>query len=562
MGMGATNTLERMAASVGQLNAVEPSFVSSMDVPNAGVLFALPALLVSGLLRHAEEYFQLPRGYYRIDSIFLLLGFMALSRIRKVEDLRYCPPGEWGKILGLDRIPEVKTLREKIGLLSNNDKPSQWASTLSSEWMESDPENAAILYIDGHVRVYSGEQTTLPKHYVARQKLCLRATVDYWVNAMDGQPFFLINKEVDPGLLKVLEDEIVPRLEGMVPNQPSQERQASDPHLHRFTLIFDREGYSPDFFLRMRDKRIACLTYHKYPGEKWSEEEFASHKVKLASGNEVEMKMAERGTFMGKKVWVREIRKQTKSGHQTAILSTDYRSDLTVVSAAMFARWSQENFLKYMRQHYNIDRLIDYSIEEIPETTVLVNPQYRSLDTDVRKQVSILNRCRAKFCAIALTGEIEPKKVEEYQQKKGELQEEISHLEREVDKLKQERKATKKHITIAELPEDERFSRLSTKSKYLIDTIKMIAYRAETAMSNLLRERMSHPDEARSLLRAIYNAEGDILPDQEAGTLTIRLHPLANHMSSESIRYLCEELNSTETVFPGTNLRLVYELVS
>ena len=256
-----------------------------------------------------------------------------------------------------------------------------------------------------------GGQTKLPKHYVARQKLCLRATVDYWVNAMDGQPFFLINKEVDPGLLKVLEDEIVPRLEGMVPNQPSQERQASDPLLHRFTLIFDREGYSPEIFLRMRDKHIACLTYHKYPGDKWPEEEFVSHQVKLASGNEVEMKIAERGTFMGKKVWVREIRKQTKSGHQTAILSTDYRSDLTVVSAAMFARWSQENFLKYMRQHYNIDRLIDYSIEEIPETTVVVNPKYRSLDTDVRRKAGILNRCRAKFCAIALTGEIEPKPV-------------------------------------------------------------------------------------------------------------------------------------------------------
>src|SRR3990170_4339392 len=128
MGMGATNTLERMAASVGQLNAVEPSFVASLDVPNAGVLFALPALLVSGLLRHAGKYFQLPQGYYRLDSIFLLLGFMALSRIKKVEDLRYCPPGEWGKMLGLDRIPEVKTLREKIGLLSNNDKPSEWAS--------------------------------------------------------------------------------------------------------------------------------------------------------------------------------------------------------------------------------------------------------------------------------------------------------------------------------------------------------------------------------------------------------------------------------------------------
>lgn len=124
MGMGATNTLERMAASVGQLNAVEPSFVACMDVPNAGVLCALPALLVSGLLSHAEKRFQLPRGYYRLDSIFLLLAFMALSRIKKVEDLRYCPPGEWGKMLGLDRIPEVKTLREKTCPREDGDCPS------------------------------------------------------------------------------------------------------------------------------------------------------------------------------------------------------------------------------------------------------------------------------------------------------------------------------------------------------------------------------------------------------------------------------------------------------
>ena len=189
----------------------------------------------------------------------------------------------------------------KIGFLSNNDKPSEWASALSSEWMESDPDNAAILYIDGHVRVYSGDQTKLPKHYVARQKLCLRATVDYWVNAMDGQPFFLINKEVDPGLLKVLEDEIVPRLEGMVPNQPSQEQQASDSLLHRFTLIFDREGYSPEFFLRMRAERIACLTYHKYPAEKWPEEEFVSHQVKLASGNRGGDEDSRAGHLYGKK---------------------------------------------------------------------------------------------------------------------------------------------------------------------------------------------------------------------------------------------------------------------
>jgi hypothetical protein len=562
MGMGATNTFERIAASLGEVNGVKPTFTASSDVPNGGVLFALPALLVSGLLSNAQKYFQLPRGYYRLDSIFLLLAFMALARIKTVEKLRYCPPGEWGKLLGLDRIPEAKTLREKLGILSTDNHPCQWAAELSAQWMHSEPDSSAVLYIDGHVRVYSGSQTKLPRHYVARQKLCLRATTDYWVNAVDGQPFFLINKEVDPGLIKVMQEDIIPRLQREVPNQPTDKQMESDKLLHRFTVIFDREGYSPEFFLRMKQKRIACVTYHKYPGENWPEQEFISHQIKLSSGNNIEMKLAERGTFVGKKLWVREIRKLTESGHQTSVLSTDYRSDLKVVAAAMFSRWSQENFLKYMRLHYNLDRLIDYATEDIPETTRVINPQYRLINSEIKKKTGKLTYREAKFGAMIFNEDIEPKKVQAYQQKKGQLQEEISHLQIQLLQLKEKRKAIPKHITFSELPEEQRFRRLSTQSKYLIDTIKMIAYRAETAMASILRETMSHPDEARSLLRSIYSNEADIIPDEKASTLTIRLHQLANHCSSESIRYLCNELNATDTIFPGTNLRLIYELVS
>jgi prepilin-type processing-associated H-X9-DG protein len=192
---------------------------------------------------------------------------MALARIKSVEKLRYCSPGEWGKLVGLDRIPEAKTLREKIGILSRQGEPYQWAGELGREWMEMEPEATGVLYVDGHVRVYNGHQTELPRHYVSRQKLCLRATTDYWVNAMDGQPFFVINKEIDPGLPQVLEDEIVPRLEAEIPAQPARFELPRSPH--RFTLVFDREGYSPGFMKRMRDKRIACQTYHKYPGEDW-----------------------------------------------------------------------------------------------------------------------------------------------------------------------------------------------------------------------------------------------------------------------------------------------------
>ena len=161
-----------------------------------------------------------------------------------------------------------------------------------------------------------------------------------------------------------------------------------------------------------------------------------------------------------------------------------------------------------------------------------------------------------------LNEEIAPKKVEQYLFKKAELQEEIANLQAELERLKAKRKAINRHITVSQLTEDQRFSSLSTQTKHLIDTIKMIAYRAETSMVHILREHMSRDDDARSLMRAIYNADADLLPDEETATLTVRLHHLANHRDDETLRHLCAELNETETLFPGTNLRLVYDLVS
>ncbi|MCP4208132.1 MAG: hypothetical protein GY767_13925, partial [Shimia sp.] len=425
--------LDRVAASMGDLTAVEPIFQAVSDVPNGGVLFTLPALLAVGLLHQAHKYFQLPKGYYGLESLFLMLAFLALARLPSLEQLRYCAPGEWGKLLGLDRIPEVRTLRKKLALLSNQQQANAWSAELCAHWMGEDPDKAAVLYVDGHVRVYYGHQTQLPRHYVARQKLCLRATTDYWVNAMDGQPFFLINQAVDPGLLQVLEHEIVPRLEKEIPNQPTPAQLAADAKLHRFILVFDREGYSPAFLRTLKKKRIACLTYHKYPGADWPQEEFFPCQVSLASGACVEMRLAERGTFLGGKVWVREIRKLTESGHQTSVLSSDYRSNLELVAAAMFARWSQENFFRYMREHYGLDRLLDYATEEIPDTTKVVNPEYRRLDGQVRSLRGHLTRKLAAFSAMGLKGEIEPKKVAAFEQKKAQLQEQIEGLTKALD---------------------------------------------------------------------------------------------------------------------------------
>ncbi len=555
--MGAADVEGRLAASIGELNAVPPQFTAALDVPNAGVLCALPALLAVGLLEGVERHLALPKGYYGLDTVLMLLAFMALARVKSIESLRYCAPGEWGKLLGLDRIPEVRTLRAKIQLLAHEDRPAQWSAALCERWMAAAPEHSGVLYIDGHVRVYNGHQTPLPRHYVARQRLCLRATTDYWVNAMDGQPFFVVNQVVDPGLIQVIEQQIVPRLDQRLPAQAVPERLEVDPLRHRFTLVFDREGYSPAFLQRMKSQRIACLTYHKFPGEPWPPTEFVPTAVRLLSGEVVTLQLAERGTCLSNGLWVRELRKCSERGQQTAILCTDYRGEAAPLAAAMFARWSQENFFKYAREHYSLDRLVDYRTEAISEPLRVVNPDYRHLDGQVRSLTAKLTRRLAKFAAMSLEESIEPEHIEPFVRRKAKLHEDIEALQRELDTLKAKRKQTPHHVTVDELPEEARFRQLSTQSKHLIDTIKMIAYRAETAMANSLREHLKRPDEARRLICALYTSEADLLPDPEAGTLTVRLHHSANAATDLVIEKLCEELNATETLFPRTKLRLV-----
>lgn len=564
MGYATTRSLERVAAAMGELESAPIAFQASSDVAGGGVLLAVPALLAQGLLRHRPASYQLPKGFYGLDSIFLLLALMALARIGSLEQLRYQAPGEWGKILGLDRIPEVRTLREKIERLCRDaGRAREWNALLAQEWMAHQDSAEMYFYCDGHVRVYHGEQTALPRHYVARERLCLRATVDYWVNALDGQPFLYVNKEVDPGLIATLRAEVIPWLERSAPKTAAlEQRLQQDAHATWFTVVFDREGYSPELFAQLLEKRIAILTYHKFPQGDWPVEEFAVQRVQLPSGQTVTMQLAERGTQLSNKLWVREIRKLTDNGHQTAILSTNFQTPMGPLAVSLFARWCQENFFRYMRKHYDLDQLVEYGTELIPATVQVVNPQWRQLDSQIRSKAGQRSRRHAEFGALALAEDLSEAAVQDYEQRKGQLQEAIQQMEVEIENLKQLRKQTAHHISVQSLPEEERFTRLRTERKHFIDTIKMIAYRAECSLVSVLREHLARSDDARTLVRQIFATEADLLPDLKAQSLTVRLHHLTQSAHDQVLEKLCSAVNETQTVFPGTDLTLFFKVGS
>lgn len=567
MGVATTNPELRLLAAVGEVEEAPSHFQACDDVGFGGVLLALPALLSCGLLKYAPRFFTLPPGYYGLRHIFTMLAFMAMCRIKSIEKLASTAPGEWGKLLGLDRCPATRTMRAKIKLLSAGEVEG-WASILGEDWMKEGPGNAGILYIDGHTRVYHGSQTKLPLHYVARQRLCMRATSDYWVNGFDGLPFFKVNCAADPGMIHVIENEIVPRLEKQVPGQPSARELRANPYLSRFRLVFDREGYSPAFFRRMNEKRIAVQTYRKYAKDEWEPAEFAPHAVRLTSGETAEMQLAERGTLIGGKsdarIWVREIRKLTGSGRQIAIASTEWEASPAEIAGPQFGRWYQENFFKYAREHFNLDRLIDYQTEEVDDTIRVVNPRWRELDSEIRKRAARLGRKKRELGRLVLKEQPTAREIERHIEKAAALGEQIERETGETEKLKAERKQVGKHIQIKDLPEEERFQKLAHRSKHFIDILRIIAYRAETAMADIVRGPLGehHRDEARAFIQKICTTEANLRPDPQAGTLNVEIHALATPKDNRILQMLCEEINSTQTLYTGTDLRLAFSLVS
>jgi len=570
MGKSCSNELERVLAS--KIGCCATTLFSNhLDLSHGGLLLAVPALLACGLLRYISR-FERVTGYYTATHVFISLIFLILLRINKLERSGSIPSGELGRCMGLDRIPEVKTLRSRIADFCKTTDVKEWASQLSGDWMKVDDRLEGVLYIDGHVNLYYGYQVEMPKRYVSSMRLCMSGSTDYWVNNQMGQPFFVVPKTINDGLIKTLTDDIIPRLLGDVPNQPSEAALAADEKLHRFMIVFDREGYSVDFFEELARQRIAFCTYRKNVDEDWDDSEFSDYEIVTESGEHETVRLAEKETVLcgqkekgkpAKKVTVREIRKKSASGHQTSIVTSNYKLTIAQIAILMFTRWCQEIFFKYMVESFDIGSITSYLKTSIPVTTLVINPEYKELDRKHKKVLSRLNASKLKFAQISLQNkEMTEKEMERFTKKKTDKMMEIEYLEKEKMELIQKKKNIPKKIPFGDLDDNQKFDTSVNERKFFLDTLKVIAYRSETAMCNIIKKQMANPEQARALMKKLYSADADIETDNVNNALIVKIHN-TNHWTEDNIlQNLCDNLNHTQTVFPDTNLTLKFKLVT
>ena len=536
---------DRLLARLGLLEDAPPLFGSADAVARAGVLLALPVLIASGVFECAQKiYDSLGPAFYGLRTSLLTLLLMALWRIKRPEGLKEYSPQDLGRVLGLDRAPEVKTLRRKLARLAAAGRAAQFGQALAQQRVALRGAALGFLYTDGHVRVYHG-QYTLPKAHVARMRLSLPATSDYWVNDSAGDPLFVVTADANAGLVKMLPG-ILAQVRALVGQR-------------RLTVVFDRGGYSPKLFQQILAANFDLLTYRKGRYARIPRKRFHPRRTRRG-GRTLTYVLADQEVRLLKgKLRLRQVTRLMDNGHQTPILTS--RRDLSAAQVAyrMFDRWRQENCFKYLREEYALDALVEYATVPDDPTREVPNPAWAALDAQLRQAQAHFDRLQAEYGLEAFTNsEQQRSTMRGFKIAHGKLGQRICEVWQRIVQLEKRRAALPRRVPVQALSE-ELVVKLAPERKHLTNLIKMVAYQAE---SDLLRLVAPHyrraAQEGRTLLQAALASAADLEVTQTQ--LRVTMASQSSPHRSRAVAALCNELNQTKTVFPGSRLRLHYAI--
>ena len=554
-------TTERVAARFGDLVEAPVVITQGAQLPLAGLLLALPALEMTGLVKVATETFPpMRKGFYGLRVVLLMGVFLALLREPRAEAATRIRPADLGRVLGLDRAPEVKTLRRKLSELAACGRGALLQAALGRHHASVRPDAMGFLYLDGHVRVYTGTRE-LPKTHIARMRIAGPATEETWVADADGDPVMVITAAPSQSLAAELA-RLLPDLRALI----GPDRTC--------TVVFDRGGYSPAVFTEIIAAGFDVLTYFKGSWARSANEAFTTVDYQSPDGTAHTYDLAERlidlpvparpatggqGAKPASTLRLRLIVRRSPGGHQTPILTN--RTDLTVAQVAhrMAARWRQENYFKYAREHFALDALDSYADQPDDPTRMVPNPAKARAGDQV-------SAARAQLGAAhgGIADAINDAGIRARQPGSGgkatvdpAAGQALTGATSDLAAAKAASRETPSHLPLGQVRPSSRL--LETERKLLTHAIRMSAYNTESALARLLRPQYARgDDEARALLREAFTLSGDL---QITGdTLHVRLDPASAPRRSNALAALCTELTDTATRYPGTDLTLAYSI--
>ena len=553
-------TGERVLAWAGLLQQADPVFAPAARVPLAGLFLALPGLAASGLLGCARQvYHSLPPGFYGLDSMLAEGVLRCLVGEPRAEGATRVDVFDLGRVLGLDRAPEVKTIRRKISQLAAQGKAGQLLAAMATHHLATHQHQVeaagVVLYVDGHVRAYQGTRKIAQTH-VARLKFPAPATVETWISDSRGDPVLVVMAEPAASLAGELR-RLLPMLREAVGDQ------------RRVLVGFDRGGWSPALFAHMHTAGFDTMTWRKQPapdidGSLFGEVSFTDESGRVhtwqAADTRVDLPVDDHGGVFGMRQVTRLF--DTKTGTRQAHLVTT-RDDLPVgeVLFRMGSRWRQENYFRYARMHLALDSHDNYSVTADDPGRLVPNPAKKATLGSVNNTRARLERVKAATDKLLLDWHTPPpgQPVRLTNADYNQITANLRDAEQALDKAQHIHTGTPSRLPLAQVNPGQQI--LDVETKLVTHAIRIAAFNTITALARDLRVHTSYAranDEAHTLISQALKQSGDIIPDHD--TLTIRLDPLHTRRATTAISQLCQHLTGTQTRYPGTNLTLRYEI--
>ncbi len=541
----ANRVWDRLLACFGLLDDAAPVFGNGQAVPGAAVLCALPVLVANGVFRIAHKvYGEIGPAFYGLRTTLLTLLLMALWRIKRPEALKEYDPQTLGRVLGLDRAPEMKTVRRKLTRLASYHKAEQLGAELARLRVDERGQLLGFLYVDGHVRVYHGKRT-IPKAHVARLRLSMPATTDYWVNDQAGDPLFVITAAANAGLVKML-SEVLNEVRKLVGDR-------------RVTVVFDRGGWSPKLFQKLLEANFDLLTYRKGKSRRIAAHRFVVRRAEI-DGRTVEYRLHDQAVrFLKGKLRLRQVVRLADDGHQTQVITSRWNLTDVEVAYRMFERWRQENFFKYLREEFLLDALADYQVEPDDPTRTVPNPERRALDKDIRSARAEVAKLEQAYGVAAVDNpEGRRPTMRGFKIAHGQLGKQLRAARERLREFLTRRRGLPPRVEVGDLSEGA-VVKLATERKHLTNLIKMVAYQTESDLLAFLRPHYARSDdEGRTLLHELFHATADI--EVTDGELRVTICPLSSPHRTLAVQALCETLTETATVFPGSRLTMRFAI--
>ena len=528
---------ERALARWGLLGeGAGPAFTPGARYPLAGLLLALPALEATGLLEAARQvYGRLKDGYYGLAATLLTLVFLALAGEPRAEGATRVPPGALGRVLGLDRAPEVKTIRRKLGELAAAGQAADLIMALARRHAAARPHALGFLHVDGHARVYYGTRD-VQKTHIARLKFPAPATVETWVTSQDGEPVFMVAAEPS--------DSLAGELRRLLP----QLRQVAGEG-RRVTVCFDRGGWSP------------ALPADTFTTITCADDRGREHACDLAD-TAVTLTISD-GPRKGQTVSLRQVTRRVpaRGGGTRQIHALTSRTDLAAgeVCWRLTSRWREENYFRYARTHFALDALDSHAATPDDPARLVPNPAKKTAAAPVRRAEILAAAAEAQRDAslAALRNPAPGQPVTITNQMINTLDAPVEAAQAGLQAAQDAAAAVPARIRPGEIAPD--MARLEAEVKQITHAIRMAAYNAETALARALDGRYARAgDEACALIREALTGSGDIIPGH--GELLIRLDPLTAPRRTQALAALCDQLTQAHARYPGTGLILRYEV--